>query len=75
MSLKFTWKTSNQSLLPPIFDLCDKCYWCATWLDKTRRPKNNNCPQCGSHHVELSHFPILSTESLAFDYDRRNRIE
>jgi hypothetical protein len=28
---------------PPIFILCDKCYWCATYFDKTKIPIDNNC--------------------------------
>ena len=27
----------------PIFILCDTCYWCATYFDKTRTPLDNNC--------------------------------
>ena len=61
VSLEFTEKTRSLSPLQPIFVLCDKCYWCATWLDKTTGPRINNCPQCGSHYVKLSSFPILST--------------
>ncbi|MFL6421144.1 MAG: hypothetical protein ACJ71P_17305 [Nitrososphaeraceae archaeon] len=28
---------------PPIFILCDKCYRCATYFDKTKIPIDNNC--------------------------------
>jgi hypothetical protein len=28
----------QHSSSPPIFILCDKCYWCATYVDKTRIP-------------------------------------
>jgi hypothetical protein len=31
----------------PIFILCDACYWCATYFDKTRIPMDNICPECG----------------------------
>ena len=29
---------------PPIFILCDRCYWCATYLDKTRTPQITHVP-------------------------------
>ncbi len=60
---------------PPIFILCDRCYWCATYLDKTRTPTDNICPQCNSNNNELSSFPILSNESFTFDYDDIHGVE
>jgi len=46
-------KTNGFTPLPPIFVLCDKCYWCATYLDKSRLPSENNCLQCSSNNSEL----------------------
>jgi hypothetical protein len=60
---------------PPIFILCDRCYWCATYLDKTRTPTDNTCPQCNSNNNELSSFPIMSNESFTFDYDDKHGVE
>jgi hypothetical protein len=65
--------TDNQSSLP-VFILCDKCYWCATYLDKTRGPIYNKCPHC-SARIELSSFPIMSNESFIFDYNERRGVE
>ena len=48
----------------PIFILCDACYWCATYVDKTRIPIDNVCPQCGSDNSELASLPIMSDEPL-----------
>jgi hypothetical protein len=31
-------QSSSSSSLQTIFILCDKCYWCATYFDKTRIP-------------------------------------
>ena len=28
------------------FVLCDICHWCSTYLDKTRLPVDNKCPEC-----------------------------
>jgi hypothetical protein len=60
---------------PSIFILCDRCYWCATYLDKTRTPADNTCPQCDSNNNELSSFPILSNESFTFDYNDIHGVE
>jgi hypothetical protein len=60
---------------PPIFILCDRCYWCATYLDKTRTPTDNTCPKCNSNNNELSSFPILSNESFTFDYNDIHGVE
>jgi hypothetical protein len=56
----------NNSSSSPMFIVCDICYWCATCLDKNRRPKYY-CPQCGADNIELSIFPILHNELLASD--------
>lgn len=60
---------------PPIFILCDTCYWCATYLDKTRTPINNICPQCNTNNNELSSMPIMSNESFTFDYSDKRGVE
>ena len=36
--------SSSSSDTPPIFILCDLCYWCATYFDKTIIPVDNICP-------------------------------
>jgi len=63
-------KTPHRSS-PPIFILCDNCYWCATYLDKTRIPGENRCPQCDMNNNELTSFPIMSNESFTFDYNKK----
>ena len=42
-------KATGLTPLPSIFVLCDKCYWCATYLDKSRLPSDNNCLGCNSN--------------------------
>jgi hypothetical protein len=64
-----------QSSSPPIFILCDRCYWCATYFDKTRMPMDNNCPQCNANNGELTSFPIMSNESFTFDYNDKRGLE
>ena len=62
-------RDQSSTLSPPIFVLCDECYWCATYFDKTRIPADNTCPQCGSDNSELSSLPIMSNESFTFGYN------
>ena len=59
----------------PIFILCDTCYWCATYFDKTRIPMDNICPQCSANNSELTSFPIASNESFTFDYNDKHEVE
>ncbi|HEY7570412.1 MAG TPA: hypothetical protein VH796_03490 [Nitrososphaeraceae archaeon] len=73
-SLRLSNKVSSYSSSSPVFILCDKCYWCATYFDKTRGPINNNCPHCNAG-IELSIFPIMSNESFTFDYNERRGVE
>ena len=61
--------------LLPIFILCDACYWCATYFDKTRIPVDNICPRCHANHNELTSFPIVSNESFTFDYNIKRGVE
>ena len=58
----------------PIFVLCERCYWCATYLNKTRLPIGDACSQCSTVD-EFSSFPILSNESFTFDYNRKRGVE
>ncbi|MDQ3888890.1 MAG: hypothetical protein M3251_06420 [Thermoproteota archaeon] len=54
-----------------IFVLCDTCYWCATFLDKTR--VKDRCPMCSA--AQLSSFPIMPDESFIFSYDTKRGVE
>jgi predicted Zn-ribbon and HTH transcriptional regulator len=60
---------------PPVFLLCDICYWCATYFDKTRIPRENKCPQCNANNNELTSFPIMPNESFTFIYNDKRGIE
>lgn len=60
-------KTLNRSL-PSTFILCDKCYWSATYLDKTRIPLDNKCLECDSTG-QLSSLVIMCNESFIFNYN------
>ena len=62
---------------PPIFVLCDICYWCATFVDMTTVPIHNICPQCSANNnnSELTSFPILPNESFTFDYNDKRGVE
>ena len=61
----------------PVFMLCDTCYWCATYFDKTRIPRENKCPQCNAinNNNEFSSFPIMPNESFTFDYNDKRGVE
>jgi hypothetical protein len=67
--------SSSSSYTPPIFILCDICYWCATYFDKTRIPVDNICPRCNANNNELTSFPIVSNESFTFDYNIKRGVE
>jgi hypothetical protein len=56
---------------PPIFMLCESCYWCATYLDKTKL--GDRCPTCSA--AVLSSFPIMPDESFVFNYDNKRGVE
>ena len=66
---------SSPSSPPPIFILCDRCYWCATYFDNRRLPLDNNCPQCNANSNQLTSFPIASNESFTVNYDDKRGIE
>jgi hypothetical protein len=68
-------ESSIPSSPPPIFILCEVCYWCATYVDKTRIPIDNICPECGANNNELSSLPIASNESFTFDYNNKRGVE
>jgi hypothetical protein len=59
----------------PVFVLCERCYWCATYLDTNRLLKEEGvdddnsiiCPRCDCIDC-LSSLPILSNESFMFNY-------
>jgi hypothetical protein len=59
----------------PIFILCDSCYWCATYFDKTKVPIDNICPECSVNYNELTSFPIMSNESFTFGYNEKRGVE
>lgn len=67
-------KTPDHSS-PPIFILCDRCYWCATYIDKNRIPGENRCPQCNANNNQLTSFPIMSNESFTFDHNDKRGVE
>jgi hypothetical protein len=56
---------------PSIFMLCEKCYWCATYLDKTKVV--DKCPMCSE--TMLSSFPIMPDESFIFSRDEKRGVE
>jgi hypothetical protein len=60
---------------PPIFILCDRCYWCATYFDNRRLPLDNNCPQCNANSSQLTSYLIASNESFTFNYNDKRGIE
>ncbi|MBV9177600.1 MAG: hypothetical protein JO327_11310 [Nitrososphaeraceae archaeon] len=66
--------THHQSPSPPIFILCDKCYWCVTFLDKSRIPIDNMCPRNNDTN-ELTSFPIMANKSFTFDYNNKYGVE
>ena len=68
-------RSPSSSSSPPILILCDSCYWCATYFDKTRIPMENRCPQCDANNNELTSFPIMSNESFTFDYNDKRGVE
>jgi hypothetical protein len=58
--------------LSPIFILCRTCFWCATYFDDTKLPRNG-CPQCGANVNEP--LPIMSNESFALNYNDKRGME
>jgi hypothetical protein len=68
-------KTTGFTPLQPIFVSCDRCSWCATYIDKSRLPSDNNCLQCDSNNNELTSFPILPNETLTLDYTDKHGLQ
>ncbi|CAN5178630.1 hypothetical protein BH18THE2_BH18THE2_14520 [soil metagenome] len=62
----------------PEFILCERCYWCATYLDKNRLldgvDDGKICPRCDAID-SLTSLPILSNESFTFNYTLKRGIE
>ena len=63
------------------FILCEKCYWCATYLDDNRLldervddDKSKICPRCDAID-SLTSLPILFNESFTFNYSVKRGIE
>ena len=66
----------TKSPAPPVFILCDRCYWCATYLSNARMPTDNNiCPQCNANSNQLTSFPIAPNESFTYNYNQKRRVE
>lgn len=70
-------KHDHENLIPqspPVFIICERCHWCATYLDTNRilqeekvdDDNNKICPRCDTID-SLSSLPILSNESFTFD--------
>ena len=67
--------------LAPVFVLCERCYWCATYLDTNRLLKeeevdddnNKVCPRCDAID-SLSSLPIAANESFNFNYSVKRGI-
>lgn len=57
--------------VPSIFMLCETCFWCATYLDKTK--VTDKCLKCSAGI--LSSFPIMPDESFIFSYDSKRGVE
>ena len=55
---------------PPVFALCDRCYWCATYFSNARIPTDNICTQCNanSNIVKLPHR-VADNDKYDYAYD------
>ena len=66
----------------PVFVLCERCYWCATFLNKNRiledegvdDDKSKICPQCDDIDG-ISSLPIVFNGSSTFNYTLKRGIE
>ena len=65
----------TQTSEPPVFILCDRCYWCATYFSNTRIPTDNNCPQCDAYSNQLTSLPVASNELFTFGYNAKRGVE
>lgn len=74
-----TRSTKSSHLSAPVFVLCERCYWSATFLDKYKLREegvdddNNKCPYCDAEG--LSSLPIMTNESFTFNYTVKRGIE
>ena len=59
----------------PVFLLCDRCYWCATYFSNARIPSDNICPQCNANSNQLTSLPIAINESFTFNYNDKRGVE
>jgi hypothetical protein len=66
-------KEKKYGSLEDIFILCETCYWCATYFDKSRL-LTEKCIMC-LNDVEMSSFPILPNESFTFNYNDKRGVE
>ena len=67
---------NSKSSSLPIFVLCDRCYWCATYINNARVPTDNNiCPQCNANSNELTSFRIAPNESFTYNYNEKRWVE
>jgi hypothetical protein len=77
---RFTQSSHLQSA--PVFVLCERCYWCATFLDKNRLleeegvddDKSKICPQCDDIDG-ISSLPSVFNGSSTFNYTLKRGIE
>ena len=60
---------------PPVFALCDRCYWCATYFSNARIPIDNIFPQCNANSSQLLSFPIVSNESFTFNHNEKHGVD
>lgn len=57
-----------------VFVICDKCFWAATFIDRSRLTLDENrCTVC--QETELSSFPILLNESFTFGYSEKGGVQ
>ncbi len=59
-------------MLPFLRILCETCYWCAKYFDKSRIP-TEKCLIC--LNTEMSSFSILSNEAFTFNYNDKPGVE
>jgi hypothetical protein len=75
--LKELSQTDHDNPIPkiiPVFVLCERCYWCATYFDKNRLLKEEEvCPRCDAID-SLSSLPIAANESFNFNYSVKRGI-
>jgi hypothetical protein len=66
------YKIKKYGSIEDIFFLCETCYWCATYFDKSRLP-TEKCPMCLNR--KMSSFPILPNDSFTFNYNDKRGVE